>query len=388
MMKNMGFREGDVEVVKTKGMILGESFQRSLRNHLASLYQHESEFRDQEPSQKEESSTLLRSDQEKKSSTLLPTNPREIAQPSPEPTEKRKAQTSTELTYRCSQSDVGDGNRVMMPASALEHLLSSGFQFPMLFEIKNPRSGRVSHCGVQEFTAEEGFVCLPSSMMKNMQLLEGDLVNLINTHLPKGTQMKIQPHTTKFIDQTNLKDLLEETLKKFSCATTGDTIMITHSQEDYYLDILETKPLNAISLTDTDCEVDFAPPLDYKEPEMKPKAVMSKPHKAQEGTEKEEPRFKPFTGASWQLDGQQLTSTMGNKKSTAAVKRENIAAASPSNSRKYSGKVVFGTKDATEPLKVSEGDVKDKRRRLRRKNFSHSRGRSTYWEADLLYNFD
>ncbi|KAK3030794.1 hypothetical protein RJ639_037175 [Escallonia herrerae] len=299
-----------------------------------------------------------------------------IAQTSPEPTEKREAQTSTELTYRCSQSDVGDGNRVIMPTSALEHLLSSGVQFPMLFEIKNPRSGRVSHCGVQEFTAEEGFVCLPSSMMKNMQLLEGDLVNLINTHLPKGTQMKIQPHTTKFIDQPNLKDLLEETLKKFSCATTGDTIMITHSQEDYYLDILETKPLNAVSLTDTDCEVDFAPPLDYKEPEKKPKAVTSKPHKAQEGTEKEEPRFRPFTGASWRLDGQHLTtSTMHNKESTAAVKGENTAAASPSNSRKCSGKVVFGTKDATEPPKVSEGDVKDKKEKIEKKEFQPFTGK-------------
>ncbi|KAK2989173.1 hypothetical protein RJ640_029365 [Escallonia rubra] len=304
-----------------------------------------------------------------------PTKKRKV-QPSPEPTEEGKAETSTELTYRCSQSDVGDGNRVKMPASALEQFLSSGFQFPMLFEIKNPRCGRVSHCGVEEFTAEEGFVCLPSSMMKNMQLLEGDLVNLTNTHLPKGTQMKIQPHTTKFIDQPNLKDLLEETLKKFSCVTTGDTIMITHSQEDYYLDILETKPLNAISLTDTDCEVDFAPPLDYKEPEKKPKAAMSKPHKAEEGTEKEEPRFKPFTGASWRLDGQQLTTpTMGNKESTAAVKRENIAAASPSNSRKYSGKVVFGTKDATEPPKVSEGDVKDKKKKIEKKEFQPFTGK-------------
>jgi len=31
--------------------------------------------------------------------------------------------------------------------------------------------------------------------------------------------------------------------------------------------IVETKPSNGISIIETDCEVDFAPPLDYKEPE-------------------------------------------------------------------------------------------------------------------------
>ena len=31
----------------------------------------------------------------------------------------------------------------------------------MLFEISNMREGRVSHCGVLEFVAEEGVVYLP-----------------------------------------------------------------------------------------------------------------------------------------------------------------------------------------------------------------------------------
>lgn len=33
--------------------------------------------------------------------------------------------------------------------------------YPMLFEIANLREGRVSHCGVMEFVAEEGVVYLP-----------------------------------------------------------------------------------------------------------------------------------------------------------------------------------------------------------------------------------
>ena len=43
--------------------------------------------------------------------------------------------------------------------------------------------------------------------------------------------------------------------------------MVAYNNKKYYIDIIETKPSNAITIIETDCEVDFAPPLDYKEPE-------------------------------------------------------------------------------------------------------------------------
>lgn len=43
--------------------------------------------------------------------------------------------------------------------------------------------------------------------------------------------------------------------------------MVAYNNKKYYIDIVETKPASAISIIETDCEVDFAPPLDYKEPE-------------------------------------------------------------------------------------------------------------------------
>ena len=50
--------------------------------------------------------------------------------------------------------------------------------------------------------------------------------------------------------------------------------MVAYNNKKYYIDIIETKPSNAITIIETDCEVDFAPPLDYKEPE---KSVASVP---------------------------------------------------------------------------------------------------------------
>lgn len=68
---------------------------------------------------------------------------------------------------------------------------------------------------------------------------------------------------------------LEKTLRNFSCLTTGDSIMVAYNNKKYYIDIIQTTPSSAISIIETDCEVDFAPPLDYKEPARPPPSIPS-----------------------------------------------------------------------------------------------------------------
>jgi len=60
---------------------------------------------------------------------------------------------------------------------------------------------------------------------------------------------------------------LEKNLRNFSCLTVGDKITINYNNKKYYIGIVEGKPKNAVTVIETDCEVDFAPPLDYVEPE-------------------------------------------------------------------------------------------------------------------------
>lgn len=33
--------------------------------------------------------------------------------------------------------------------------------YPMVFELNNPSAGKITHCGVLEFTADEGLIYLP-----------------------------------------------------------------------------------------------------------------------------------------------------------------------------------------------------------------------------------
>ena len=42
-------------------------------------------------------------------------------------------------------------------------------------------------------------------MMENMVLQEGDIVRVKNVTLPKGTYVKLQPHTKDFLDISNPK---------------------------------------------------------------------------------------------------------------------------------------------------------------------------------------
>lgn len=146
-------------------------------------------------------------------------------------------------------------------------------------------------------------------MMENLLLQEGDIVKVRNTSLAKGSYVRLQPHTKDFLDISNPKAMfvnhpgifflwstckndyffsfvcqhsffmftcsLETSLRSYSCLTTGDTIMVPYNNKKYYIDIVETKPSSAVSIIETDCEVDFAPPLDYKEPEKPTSSSLS-----------------------------------------------------------------------------------------------------------------
>lgn len=51
---------------------------------------------------------------------------------------------------------------------------------------------------------------------------------------------EVAPHTKDFLQNSDSKALLEATVRKFSCSTTGDMIMITHNDKKFYIGKLET----------------------------------------------------------------------------------------------------------------------------------------------------
>ncbi|XWS71675.1 hypothetical protein CRYUN_Cryun03dG0158900 [Craigia yunnanensis] len=207
-----------------------------------------------------------------------------------------RGNSTFEQCYRCypvsfiDKAHLEKGDKVIIPPSALDRLASLHVEYPMLVKLTSAPAERVSHCGVLEFVADESLIYLPYWMMENMLLQEGDILQVKNASLAKGTYVKLQPHARDFLDISNPKAILETALRSYSCLTIGDTIMVPYNNKKYYINIVETKPSPAVSIIETDCEVDFALPLDYKEPERPAPCLRS--NKMPPEVEKEPPRKK------------------------------------------------------------------------------------------------
>jgi len=166
-------------------------------------------------------------------------------------------------------SKLEQGDKIVLPQSALDELSRMNIQFPIMFQITNEHTKRTSHCSVLEFTAPEGNVYLPIWIFDNLQMDPNstqNLVSLRNVSLQKGTFVKLQPHTSDFTELSNPRALLEVALRNFSCLTKSDTIQISPRGfgRTFHLNVVETKPTDQISIIETDVRVEFIEPLDYQ----------------------------------------------------------------------------------------------------------------------------
>ena len=82
---------------------------------------------------------------------------------------------------------------------------SPAVQYPMLFQLQNNQTRRETHCGVLEFSAEEGKMYMPYWMMNNLFLKPNDIVTVRSVSLPKATYTQLQPQENAFLKISNPK---------------------------------------------------------------------------------------------------------------------------------------------------------------------------------------
>lgn len=128
----------------------------------------------------------------------------------------------------------------------------------------------MTHCGVLEFTAEEGSCVIPFWMMQNLLIEEGSVLTVTNVSLPKANFVKFQPQHIDFLEISNPRAVLEHALRNFSCITKGDVICVPYNSKNYHFEIKEVRPQDAACIIETDCNVDFDAPVGYKEPSSAP----------------------------------------------------------------------------------------------------------------------
>jgi len=170
------------------------------------------------------------------------------------------------------------GDKILLPPSAFDTLARLQVDYPMLFRLTARSSSgtqQLTHCGVLEFTAEEGSCYVPFWMMQNLLIEEGTVIEVTNVSLPKATFVKLQPQHVDFLEISNPRAVLEHALRNFSCVTKGDVIQIPYNNKNYHLELKEVQPQDAACIIETDCNVDFDAPIGYKEPTSQATSVAS-----------------------------------------------------------------------------------------------------------------
>jgi ubiquitin fusion degradation protein 1 len=163
------------------------------------------------------------------------------------------------------------GDKILLPPSAFDTLARLQVDYPMLFRLisssTSSTDSRSTHCGVLEFTAEEGTCYIPFWMMENLLIEEGAVISVTNVSLPKATFVKLQPQSVDFLEISNPRAVLEHALRNFSVVTKGDVIKIPYNNKNYHFALKEVQPQDAACIIETDCNVDFDAPVGYKEPD-------------------------------------------------------------------------------------------------------------------------
>lgn len=169
---------------------------------------------------------------------------------------------------KTQQKCIRYSNKIIIPSTILTELLCENAEMPYFFRVVNPEIAFGVMCGIHEATAPDGFCYIPTHIMDNLNLRDGNNVTLKLLKPKDGTYIKLQPHSMDFVNMKNVepKQLLEAAMSmNYPILTQGHTIAIycEVNKRSYYLDVVETKPAEEIKIIDVNLNVDFDPPKDY-----------------------------------------------------------------------------------------------------------------------------
>jgi ubiquitin fusion degradation protein 1 len=184
--------------------------------------------------------------------------------------------------YKCysfssiQRDELEAGNRLILPPSAVRELSRQHSDGPMLFEVTDLDQRLRTHAGVLEFTAQEDVCFMPQWMLRRLVAEEGHMLRVALKTLPKATFVRLRPASVALLRIYNPKAMLESGLKGFVALTAGDEFAVPYNKQLYHVEVVEVRPGDAVSIVDTDVEVDFATPKDAQ-PQPPPAAQTSSP---------------------------------------------------------------------------------------------------------------
>mmetsp|Transcript_20246 Transcript_20246/g.57062 ORF Transcript_20246/g.57062 Transcript_20246/m.57062 type:complete len:449 (-) Transcript_20246:222-1568(-) len=191
-------------------------------------------------------------------------------------------------------------DKVQLPPSASAALADASHNGIAAFEITAP-NGASTHATLLDFTAPEGAIGMPEPVLRMLGLAGaptmpeasgddsshallpplpaavgggGAGVTVRYRRLPRGTFARVQPVASRFRREVDdVKALLEAELMRRTTLSVNDTIVVGGTgvddsdggAEGYAIRVLALEPEGAVSLIDTDLEVEIAPSLEEEE---------------------------------------------------------------------------------------------------------------------------
>lgn len=152
------------------------------------------------------------------------------------------------------------GDRIILSVSHLEALLQlENVSSPFTFRLS--KRDLTSYAAVQEFTAQEGHIIIPWNIQESMNVKDGDVLGVVNVHLPKANAVTLQPLEAGYDE--DWKTLLEPQLNGRATLTKGEVLTILASGRELRFLIheveAEDESVVAASIIDTDVEVIIVP---------------------------------------------------------------------------------------------------------------------------------
>jgi ubiquitin fusion degradation protein 1 len=158
--------------------------------------------------------------------------------------------------------------KIILPQLCLVDLVQKQVETPYVFKISTHGGISYTHSGVLDFTAEPGIAVLPKWMHEQLSIDGTVPVEIECASAPRGEFIKLLPQQKEFLDVENPKAELEAALRNYQVLSHGDTIELALEGEfkTMMFTVVGIRPVGeVISIIDTDLEVEFLPPADYKE---------------------------------------------------------------------------------------------------------------------------
>ena len=218
-----------------------------------------------------------------------------------------------------------NSDKILIPLHIMNNIKNKfdDLKFPLIFEIEKIDNEGIDllqdigmkktiKCQAYEFLEGIDDIYIPFRLMQNLWINEGSLITLKYSlkEYQKGNRIVLRPHTSDFLEIEDPKMFLEKGLiENYSLLSKEDIIGLSYFDNTLYFDVLETSPSETIIVNNTDLEVDFERPLDYKSPTIPEKeekfpinTIPEKDYiKSNENSDTDEKGFVAFSGKGYKL---------------------------------------------------------------------------------------